>query len=362
MDELDPNRVVADLLKNSISTFFDATKETMISAKWKLYLKFERFFKDYLTQISNKHIKAKTFFIREQPVDFYDFYVPIDISCKENKIETVDFKKLTDKSSYTVITGNAGCGKSILMRHLLLSCIVYKCKIPVFIELRRLNVNNIELIDLIKLFLSENGLKCGPEIVELALEDGRFAIMLDGYDEVKHKLREKLIGSILVLSTKYYKNSFIVSSRPENQFSGWNNYSIYCIDPLSVSQAVDLLEKLNYDEGIKETFISKLKDELYDKHKSFLSNPLLLSIMLLTSSHSSNIPDKLSVFYNQAYEAMFQRHDALKSGFNRERLSKLDIQDFARVFLPYQFKHTIKEFLSSQNRRLLNIWINRSSF
>lgn len=54
--------------------------------------------------------------------------------------------------------------------------------------------------------------------------------------------------------------------------------------------------------------------------------------MLLTYSQSADIPNKLSVFYSQAYEALYQRHDALKGGFRRERLSNLDIQDFARVF------------------------------
>src|SRR6185436_10907197 len=44
------------------------------------------------------------------------------------------------------------------------------------------------------------------------------------------------------------------------------------------------------------------------------------------------IPNKLSVFYNQAYEALFERHDALKDGYRRVLRSALDIQDFARLF------------------------------
>jgi hypothetical protein len=54
--------------------------------------------------------------------------------------------------------------------------------------------------------------------------------------------------------------------------------------------------------------------------------------MLLTYGQSAKIPDKLNVFYNQAYEALFERHDALKGGFSRARKTKLDIQDFAKLF------------------------------
>jgi hypothetical protein len=54
--------------------------------------------------------------------------------------------------------------------------------------------------------------------------------------------------------------------------------------------------------------------------------------MLLSYGQSASIPNKISVFYNQAYEALFERHDVLKDGFRRKRLTPLDIQDFARVF------------------------------
>jgi hypothetical protein len=92
------------------------------------------------------------------------------------------------------------------------------------------------------------------------------------------------------------------------------------------------VEKLPFDTDIKKKFISDLSSGLFEKHKSFLSNPLLLSIMLLTYGENAEIPSKLSIFYNQAYEALFQRHDANKGGYSRKRLTDLDIQDFSRVF------------------------------
>jgi len=54
--------------------------------------------------------------------------------------------------------------------------------------------------------------------------------------------------------------------------------------------------------------------------------------MVLTYKDAAHIPSKLSLFYAQAYESLFQKHDAIKAGFQRERRSSLDIQDFERAF------------------------------
>ena len=52
---------------------------------------------------------------------------------------------------------------------------------------------------------------------------------------------------------------------------------------------------------------------------------------MLTYGYSADIPNKLSIFYNQAYEALYQRHDALKGAYKRDRESDLDIISFERV-------------------------------
>ncbi len=45
--------------------------------------------------------------------------------------------------------------------------------------------------------------------------------------------------------------------------------------------------------------------------------------MLLTYGQSLDIPNKLNIFYNQAYEVLFQRHDTLKGGFQRNKFNKI---------------------------------------
>jgi len=141
-----------------------------------------------------------------------------------------------------------------------------------------------------------------------------------------------LIKQLLKLSNKYPLCPIFISSRPDQIFNGIEEFSIFSVLSLDVVSATNLIEKLPFDLEIKKKFIADLRNGLFEKHESFLSNPLLLSIMLLTYGENAEIPSKLSIFYNQAYEALFQRHDANKGGYSRTRLTHLDIQDFSRVF------------------------------
>jgi hypothetical protein len=93
-----------------------------------------------------------------------------------------------------------------------------------------------------------------------------------------------------------------------------------------------LINKAPFDKGVKALFTKDLRERLFDRHESFVSNPLLLSIMLLTYKDAANIPHKLSTYYGQAFDSLFHRHDAWKGGFQRARRTELDVQEFGRAF------------------------------
>ncbi len=62
----------------------------------------------------------------------------------------------------------------------------------------------------------------------------------------------------------------------------WNQFEELYSNPLSKEQALSLIKKIEYDQNIKEKFYKELDEYLYDKYETFASNPLLLTIMLLT--------------------------------------------------------------------------------
>ncbi len=66
--------------------------------------------------------------------------------------------------------------------------------------------------------------------------------------------------------------------------------------PLSKEKSIKLIEKLPYyDEEVKSRFLKTL-DKSYTKSKRFCSNPLLLTLMLLTFEEFAEIPDRMHVF------------------------------------------------------------------
>ena len=277
--------------------------------------------------------KIKSLWSNGTPIDFYDCYVPIGLrSGFSLDISEPDFINCIDVSYRLVISGTGGCGKSILMRHLFLSAIKSGKFAPVLVELRDLNDSVRTIEDHIMLIMRNRGFDIEGDFFKKAVEDGGFCFLFDGFDELLVSKREAVSDFINSLSQKYLGCPVIVSTRPDERFRTWDVFTELRVQPLSKVSAIELVEKISVESVVKDKFIKELKRSLFRKHKSFLSNPLLLSIMLITYHRNAEIPTKLSVFYEQAYEALFQKHDASKGAYSRKKATNLDIFDFSRVF------------------------------
>ena len=163
--------------------------------------------------------------------------------------------------------------------------------------------------------------------------------LFDGYDEVKSANSQKVTQEIIDFSNRYSENHFILSSRPLDEFVGWSDFKEYSTVALNKKQALSLISKLDYDVEIKDKFYKQLDVELFEKYKSFASNPLLLTIMLMTFEERVSIPDSKTDFYEQAFSALFHKHDAMKKGkYKREKISGLGYEDFKKVFSYFCFR------------------------
>lgn len=229
-----------------------------------------------------------------------------------------------------------GSGKTMMMRHLFVDTINKTAHVPIFVELRELNTSELTLLQLINKKLHDNKFDFNDVYIEKAFIAGHFTLLLDGFDEVIESKRENVIKQIEEIADKYDQNYILLSSRPDNSLNKWTLFNVWEVQPLNLNLALELIEKTEADEDIKEKFTKALNDGLFEKHKSFLSNPLLLSIMLITYRESANIPHKISTFYERAYTALFEQHDARKA-YHREKRTKLDISEFRKVFSAFCF-------------------------
>lgn len=317
---------------------------------------------EYCTAVLKNYCKARTFFVRDEPQYLDEFYIPTSliISARgRRRIEKANLDALYKVSPHIIVDGTGGSGKTVFMRYLMLDSIERGVAYPVLFELRMLNeYPDASLEDSLVAHMVTNGFPLGPDYAKKALKQGQLVLLLDGLDEVNFSRRRKLASEIRRLST-LTDCKIVVSSRPDLTLEGWDQFSRLRMAPLQLEEACELVEKIRFDDDdeIKSRFIASLRGGLFESHQSFLSNPLLLSIMLLTYGHSADIPKRFSSFYERAYIALFEKHDAYK-GYRRERETDLDITEFATLFAAFStltFNDGVFRFASTEAARFVKV-------
>jgi hypothetical protein len=164
---------------------------------------------------------------------------------------------------------------------------------------------------------------------EQGIKSGAIYLILDGFDEVAPEHRARLEAELIELQRNNPEMVIIVTSRHDDRFRSWQNFSMFAVLPMKKREVVELIRKLPYAKAIRNKFAEAVRTNLYDKHESFLSNPLLATMMLITYEQFAQIPDKIHIFYEQAFETLFFRHDTSKeAGFERKRYVDLAINEF----------------------------------
>ena len=104
---------------------------------------------------------------------------------------------------------------------------------------------------------------------------------------------------------------------------------------LPILELIDKLDFRSDEPELKAKFRRELDSSLFFTHKEFATNPLLLTIMLMTYEQFAEIPSKMHRFYHEAYITLAQKHDANKVGYKRMLRTKLDTDRFADYFAEF---------------------------
>ena len=330
------NAIFDEYLSPLISKIANKLKITYNEVKIDLEIPFQA----YLTNSYEKYSKIKTIIYGIEPKKLYDFFEIPFLKKGSDIIKPTTTKILTDLSKFLIIEGSGGIGKSTLMKHLFLSELKLKDYIPIFIELKDFNEEgHLDLEKLLLKKLNQFHNTFQEEYLDYALQSGCFLFLLDGYDELYSENQKEFFKKLNDFCDKYPENHYILSSRPysESEFIEFQRFTVLKAVSFTKEQAISLITKIEYpDEELKDKFIRDLESGLYDRHKSFASNPLLLNIMLSTYNDYAEIPQKLHLFYYQAFDTMFSKHDATKS-YRRKMLSDLSSDTFKECFAIFCF-------------------------
>jgi hypothetical protein len=237
-----------------------------------------------------------------------------------------------------VLRGSAGLGKSVLLKYMCLHHIDKNSEFaPLFLELRKIDsAHAMDIVAALHAAYSGSKSSLNYDDFKKAISEGVFSVLLDGFDEIQPDIREKVEGAILRFAYDNPGTPLIVSGRSERSFLSWEQFTVVDIAPMTQELTVKLINKLEYNETLKKKFIDNAIPKLYsNRDRSFVQTPLLAILMLLTYETYADVPDKMYVFYSNAFETLIREHDVTKSQFRRPLSSGLAEEDFKRLFAAF---------------------------
>lgn len=311
-------------------------------------------FNEYLFTSYNKCRLFKSILCPQEPLVLLDHYVNVNLTCGTNVIQDQFLVDDIQRYRNVVVTGLAGSGKSMLMKYLTISHFENpRGVVPLFVELRQLNsLTNQDLLTFIRSSCTSKSHNVTSDQFALSLRAGGLMLILDGFDELQYEIRDNIQRQILDFGKDFPNTTVVISSRPDDRFHSWPSFYVFKVNELSEDQVQALIGNLQYDTGVKKRFLKEVKSTLYKSHKSFLSSPLLASIMLLTYEEFAEIPQKMHAFYGQAFDTLFQKHDAQKEQYQRRTRTQLTREAFKDCFAVFCAMSYLEEHYSFSEEQL----------
>jgi GTPase SAR1 family protein len=294
-------------------------------------------FLDYFSNSLDKYKDIKTL-LHRQPTNFYDIYYPTKLSYNKSIISTDSVKDLFSKHNFITIIGDAGSGKSTLIRHLFITSFIESYKAPIFIALRDLDTKRSDLEVYVRENILQNKLAPSDNYLNKLLEDGDFLFFLDGYDEIKSTDKHEITKNIANFIDKFPKNNYILTSRPYSNIEYFKNFHNYQIQDLEKLDQIAFIKQQIKDTRLSEKIVESIKETEENYIDSFLKNSLLLTLYIMAYSKNSSIPSNKYIFYRRVFDVLFAEHDsATKIGFEREIKTQLNQESLEEVLKVFSF-------------------------
>lgn len=299
----------------------------------------------YVGNFVDKYSKIKTFLFSEERRNFYDVYFPLSLKGRNKKMQVPDNPdKLFAEHNFITLLGHAGCGKTMILRHMFLSACNKSCKIPLVIELRKLKGFDGSFKDFVADNVFKFKLSQNEKIFNSMLKTGKFMFLLDGYDEIAIEQKEVLTHSLEKFFDCYPLNSYLLTSRPGANAETLERFENYHVCKLSDTQVFEFVDKqlLNGSEEDLE-LASKIKVLLSESKNNpfmkYMSSPLLLSMFILTYNEHPELPKHMSSFYYNVFDTLHSKHDAKTKagGYQHDKKSKLSQDEIRRLLEAFCF-------------------------
>ena len=308
--------------------------------------------KKYSEALTQRVGFAKTFLHPERPQHIQRYYQPTIFENGDRAPVKDNLISIFGVGTCVAIVGQAGTGKSTTLKHLCYQCIAESDSLPVFIELRRLvstaddgRRKSLKIDESIaEMILGDKALARSDQLKHL-LTSAKLAVFLDGFDELPNLHKATYANEILQLTETYQNTRWIVTTRPEDYVTNLRTVSVIRPRRLSLEDACRHVDRYDFDEELQHDFNSLLKRGLYKEHEEFAGTPLLLAVLFLTYRRHRRISEQPHIFLEDVYEALCERHDSRKEGFERELVSGLTRNQFDEAVQLFSYISAVEERL-----------------
>jgi predicted NACHT family NTPase len=239
-----------------------------------------------------------------------------------------------DKYTKLMILGKPGAGKTTFLKYVALQCIEGQFKsqlIPLFITLKDFAEDEYRsglLSYIIQVFRSygiepdtkfqkgllDSVLSIGATPIEFLLRQGRFAILLDGLDEVRESDSKRVLQQIQYFSNTFAKNLFAITCRiaaKEYTFEKFTEVEVADFDDRQIATFTRQWFQTKNDPVKAENFIDKLQQE--PGIRDLASSPLLLTLLCLVFGESGSFPSNRSELYKEGLDVLLKKWDAKRN-------------------------------------------------
>lgn len=244
----------------------------------------------------------------------------------------------TSSPNYIKIKGQAGLGKSRLMKHMEYLDAVDKKRLPIYVELKSIKTPNTSLLEIIA-----NEAAMSVESCNLLMETEGINLYLDGVNEIMtDDSNKKIICSNIDLLHKQFPNcKIIVSDREGSSITTKRDVPTYIIDSLSPNLIEIFISKnttRSYSEEIK--IILNENKNLY----KVINTPfILITFISLVESDkfNSNLNNKM-VLVKTFINELIYRESTLKNEIRADKIKQI----LPFLFLKEDFSTIEKEYFT----------------
>ncbi|HLP58289.1 MAG TPA: SUMF1/EgtB/PvdO family nonheme iron enzyme [Candidatus Deferrimicrobium sp.] len=251
---------------------------------------------------------------------------------------TIDIEELLGQWNCLLLRGNAGTGKTTVIRHLAYSIsrgagpgplrdclpvmVLLKDLWPVYRNALQDGAENITFEALLPGYLNRVRCPLPFEIIEAYLAQGRAFFLLDGLDEVPEENRDHLVDLLHTFQHAYRANRFLITGRPhgvEGQAGHCFDKYLRDIEPLGEKKAEAFITRWfravsGQARGMADVTAADMISEirLHEHAALFTGNPLLLTALcVFYLVGGKRIPDQRADLYDRIVGNLLYRrfHD-----------------------------------------------------